>query len=178
MDMAGSVDLQIFSKNQEIDYDPWTSGDGAGHIHCTTFELLGSCGVDVKTGVPNGTRDYGQGLRVTKRLDATSPKLLELFNQRTGLTAEFKFHMPDTSTSACALQVALAVLIGEGDCAWIRSYRLVAPDTDTPAAGMPREPYEEITFSFKKIQFQRLGKNYAGEHHNVIATDDLSLMTA
>lgn len=176
--MAGSVDLQIETDKGPIDYDAWTTGTDAGHIHCMTFDLLASCGVAVKSGRPEGTRDYGQGVRITKRLDSTSPVLLDLFNKRTGITAKFTFHTPDTSTSESSLQVALVVTIGVDKRAWVRSYRLVAPNTDVAAADGPKEPYEEITFSFSNIEFQRTGLNNADDHCNLIAKDDLTQMTA
>lgn len=178
--MAGTVELGIWVNGSEIDYDPWTTGDAChGKILCTTFDLCGSSAVHAKTGKPQGTRDYGDGITVTKRLDATSPKLVELFRGGVGLKAEFHFHTPDVSAGGCAVQVALTVTIGESDNrAWLSSYRLIAPDTDRRANDGPLEPYEELKFSFAHIKFHRSGPDNQHKPVSLITVDDLTQMIA
>jgi hypothetical protein len=173
--MAGSVELEITTAGKPIDYDPWTKGVQAGKVLCTTFELLGNTGMHPKTGKPQGTRDYGEGIKVTKRLDSTSPTLLELFANRTGLTATFTFRAPDVGANSQASQVALTVTIGKpGDCAWLRGYSLKAPDTDVSAAHGPQEPYEELVFTFTTIEYHRSGDDNMGSAVNKITRDDLA----
>jgi hypothetical protein len=173
--MAGSVELEITTAGSPIDYDPWTKGVQAGKVLCTTFELLGTAGTHPKTGKPQGTRDYGTGIKVTKRLDSTSPTLLELFAKSTGLTAVFTFRSPDTGANNQANQVALTVTIGKpGDCAWLRGYTLKAPDTDVAAANAPQEPYEELYFTFTTIEYHRSGDDNQGNAVNKITRDDLA----
>ncbi len=173
--MAGSVELEILIKNSPIDYDPWTKGKQAGKILCTTFELLGNTGTHPKTGKPQGTRDYGSGIKVTKRLDSTTPTLVELFAKSVGLTAIFSFRSPDVGNNKQANDVSLTVTIGkEGDCAWLRGYSLKAPDTDVAAADGPQEPYEELYFTFTTIEYHRSGDDNRGASVSKITLDDLS----
>jgi hypothetical protein len=184
--MAGFVELQITVKGEPIEYDPWTYDDvdAAGKILCTTFELIGTAGVDPKTGKPQGTRDYGAGVKVTKRLDATSPTLLDLFAKSVGLTAVFTFSSPDVSSKAQANQPTLTVTIGKPPTgskgskleayAWLRGYTLIAPDTDVAASTGPQEPYEELYFSFTTIEYHRSGEDNGGNNVNKIAFDDLA----
>jgi hypothetical protein len=173
--MAGSVELEITTAGKPIDYDPWTKGVQAGKVLCTTFELLGTTGTHPKTGKPQGTRDYGSGIKVTKRLDSTSPTLLDLFAKSVGLTAIFTFRSPDVGASSQANQVALTVTIGKGtDSAWLRGYTLRAPDTDVPASAAPQEPYEELYFTFTTIEYHRSGDDNQGNMVNAIVCDDLA----
>ncbi|HEX5657567.1 MAG TPA: hypothetical protein VFX59_10250 [Polyangiales bacterium] len=160
-------------------------GPKAGKILCTSFELVGSTGTDPKTGKPQGTRDYGTGIRVTRRIDSTTPVLVELFARRTGLTATFHFNAPDVKANNHANQVALSIAIGKsgspgrpGDSAWLRGYTLKVPDTDVAAADSPLEPYEELFFTFTTIEFKRSGDDNLGNPVSMITLDDLALMNA
>jgi type VI protein secretion system component Hcp len=173
--MAGTVELEITSAGSPIAYDPWTNGRHAGKILCTTFELVGTAGTNPKTDKPQGTRDYGAGIKVTKRLDSTSPTLLRLFAKSTGLTATFTFFSPDVGANENPNEPALKVTLGKGsDCAWLRGYTLKAPDTEVAAADSPQEPYEELHFTFTTIEYQRCGNDNQGKQVNMITIDDLS----
>jgi hypothetical protein len=177
--MAGTIELDITTGGSPIEYDPWTKGPKAQKITCTTFELIGTTGTHPKTGKPQGTRDYGQGIKVTKRLDATSPTLVQLFAASSGLTASFTFFSPDVSSSNTANQVALTVTIGKGsDSAWLTGYTLRGPDTDVAAANGPQEPYEELYFTFTNIEYHRSGDDNQGNAVNKIVVDDLARLGA
>ena len=171
--MARAVDLEITTKDGPIDFDSVMSGQQDAHIYCRRFELSSMSPVDVKTGATKGTREYS-GIKIEKRLDKSSPKLIELFVAGTGLKASFQIHKANNASELTAGEVAMTVTIGDPDFkAWISSYRLLVPDVEKHAKDDPDEPYEEIVFSFTTVEFHKSGTGYDGRPHEIVIQDSL-----
>lgn len=172
--MARSVDLEIITKDGAIDFDAVMDGQQDAHIYCRRFEVSSTSPVDIKTGATRGTREYA-GIKIEKRLDKASSKLLELFVGGAGLKAIFRIHRADTSSRYAPDEVAMTITIGAPDFkAWVSSYRLIVPDVEVAAKDAPDEPYEEIVFSFTTIEFHKSGTGYDGKPHEIVVQDSLT----
>ena len=172
--MSRSIDLEILTKDGAIDFDAVMDGQQDAHIYCRRFEVSSSSPVDLKTGATRGTREYA-GVKIEKRLDKASPKLLELFVGGSGLKAIFQIHKPNASSDYTPDEVAMKITIGAPDYkAWISSYRLIVPDVETAVKDSPDEPYEEVTFSFTTIEFHNSGTGYDGKPHESVVQDSLT----
>jgi type VI protein secretion system component Hcp len=172
--MARSVDLEIITKEGAIDFDSVMDGQQDAHIYCRRFEISSTSPVDLTPGATRGTREY-TGIKIEKRLDKASPKLLELFVAGAGLQAIFRIHKADTSARYAPDEVAMKITIGAPDFkAWVSSYRLIVPDVEVATKDGPDEPYEEVVFSFTHIEFHKSGTGYDGKPHEVVIQDSLT----
>ncbi len=172
--MARSVDLQIFTKDGEIDFDPVKAGAQEAHVFCRRFEITGTSPIDHRTGTTKGTREYA-GIKIEKRLDKASPKLVELFVNNVGVKAVFQIHRTNSGTDYTPGEVAMTVTVGAPDYkAWISSYRLIVPDVEKQSKDDPDEPYEEVIFSFTTVEFHKSGTGYDGKQHEIVVQDDVT----
>lgn len=175
--MPRPVKLSIVTDGEPVDMDTFTHdvAESEAGLYVHYFELFGQTGIDRKTGRPQGNREYPH-IKIHKRLDGASTGLFQLFATNTPFTATFEINLADFTDSGDPGQVAAVITIGKGTPrnAYVSSYALRVPDAEAAVHDNPREPYEEVTFSFDVIEFKKSGTDQKGQAQTKVVQDSHS----
>lgn len=146
--MAQTVHLWLKAAGTNIEGDSTIESlDRADTIECLSFEDSVRTAREASSGVASGERTY-EPIRITKRIDKSSPLLAKALTNNEVIEGIFKFYRPDPAGSGTQ-EHFFTVEIREGR---IASITRVSPDTIDPAsANTP--PTEEVTFVFGYIRW-------------------------
>lgn len=146
--MAQTIHLYLTANGTKIDGDSTiTSMDRENSIECLSFEDSVRTAREASTGTATGQRSY-EPIRVTKRMDKSSPLLQKALVDNEVIEATFKFFRPNPAGDGSTEQF-FTIEIQEGR---LGSVTRVSPDVIDPAsANAP--PTEEITFTFGYIRW-------------------------
>ena len=144
--MAETVHLFLKINGKDVKGESTQSSMGrADSIECITYEQSVSSAREAATGMVTGRRQFSP-LKVTKRIDKSSPLLLKALSQNEKVEGVFKFFRPNPSGDGTTEQFYTAE-IKEGNIASVK--QLIAMTIKPETAGEP--PMEEITFVFRTI---------------------------
>ncbi len=114
-------------------------------IECIRYEASVTSAREAATNMVTARRQFSP-LKITKRIDRSSPLLLKALSDNAKVEGVFKFYRPNPSGDGTTEQF-YTIEIKEGNVASVKE---LVPETIAAAtAGEP--PQEEITFVFKTI---------------------------
>jgi len=144
--MAMSVHLKLKANDSDIEGDSTiTSLERENTIECLSFEDSVRTAREASTGMASGQRTY-EPLKITKRIDKSSPLLAKALCDNERCEGEFLFFRPNQEGDGTTEQFFTIKI----ENAFISSICRVSPDVIDPAsANAP--PTEEISFVFGKI---------------------------
>jgi type VI secretion system secreted protein Hcp len=146
--MAMTVHLELLANGTKIDGDSTIlSMDRENTIECLSFEDSVRTAREASSGMASGERTY-EPVRITKRIDKSSPLLAKALCNNEAIEATFRFFRPNPAGDGTTQQF-FTVKIDE---ARINSVVRVSPDVIDPAAANA-PPTEEVTFVFGYIQW-------------------------
>ena len=141
---AEPVFLRLKIQGAEIKGDVTLKGV-EGMIECSSYEQEATVPMSAG-GLATGKRQY-QPLKITKRIDQSSPHLLRALAQNAVVDAEFHFYRVNRGSGA--VQQFYTVEIKQ---AHVVSIKQMNPDRTVPAtAALP--PMEEVAFAFGTIKW-------------------------
>ncbi len=144
--MAQSVHLYLTANGTKIDGDSTiASMDRENSIECLSFEDSVRTAREASSGMATGDRTY-EPVRITKRIDKSSPLLAKALCNNEVVEGTFKFFRPNPAGDGTTEQF-FTVVIEEGR---VGSCTRVSPDVIDPASASA-PPTEEVTFVFGKI---------------------------
>ncbi len=144
--MAQSVHLYLTANGTKIDGDSTiASMDRENSIECLSFEDSVRTAREASSGMATGDRTY-EPVRITKRIDKSSPLLAKALCNNELIEGTFKFFRPNPAGDGTTEQF-FTVVIEEGR---VGSCTRVSPDVIDPASATA-PPTEEVTFVFGKI---------------------------
>ena len=146
--MAMTVHLYLTANGTKIDGNSTIeSMDRADSIECLSFEDSVRTAREASSGMASGERTY-EPVRITKRIDKSSPLLAKALCNNEVIEATFKFFRPNPAGDGTT-EYYFTLEIQEGRVA---SITRVSPDVIDPAsANAP--PTEEVTFVFGYIRW-------------------------
>jgi type VI secretion system secreted protein Hcp len=144
--MAMTVHIDLKANGTKIDGDSTIeSMDRANTIECLSYTDSVRTAREASSGMASGERTY-EPIRITKRIDKSSPLLFKALCNNEVIEAIFRFYRPNPAGDGTTQQF-YTVKIKEGR---IASYLRISPDVIDPAsANAP--PTEEVTFVFGDI---------------------------
>ena len=146
--MANTVHLYLTANGTKIDGNSTIeSMDRADSIECLSFEDSVRTAREASSGMASGERSY-EPVRITKRIDKSSPLLAKALCNNEVIEATFKFFRPNPAGDGTTEQ-HVTVEVQEGR---IASITRVSPDVIDPAAANA-PPTEEVTFVFGYIRW-------------------------
>lgn len=146
--MAMTVHLELYANDMKIDGDSTIiSMDRENTIECLSFEDSVRTAREASSGMASGERSY-EPVRITKRIDKSSPLLAKALCDNEVIKATFRFFRPNPEGDGTTQQF-FTIVIEE---ARVNSVVRVSPDVIDPAAANA-PPTEEVTFVFGKIQW-------------------------
>jgi len=146
--MAMTVHLYLEANGTKVDGDSTIlSMDRENSIECLSFSDSVRTAREASSGMASGERTY-EPIRITKRIDKSSPLLAKALCNNETIEAIFKFYRPSPAGDGTTEQ-HFTVEIKE---ARIASVMRVSPDVIDPAAATA-PPTEEITFVFGYIRW-------------------------
>ncbi len=146
--MAMTVHLYLTADGTKIDGDSTIlSMDREDSIECLSFEDSVRTAREASSGMASGERTY-EPVRITKRIDKSSPLLAKALCNNEKIDALFKFYRPAPSGDGTTEQ-HFTVELQESR---IASITRVSPDVIDPAASAA-PPTEEVTFVFGYIRW-------------------------
>ena len=144
--MAMTVHLYLTANGTKIDGDSTIlSMERENSIECLSFEDAVRTAREASSGMASGERTY-EPLRITKRIDKSSPLLAKALCNNEVIEATYKFYRPNPAGDGTT-QHYFTVVIQEGR---IASITRVSPDVIDPAAANAPAS-EEVTFVFGYI---------------------------
>jgi type VI secretion system secreted protein Hcp len=144
--MAMTVHLYLTANGTKIDGDSTIlSMERENSIECLSFEDSVRTAREASSGMASGERTY-EPMRITKRIDKSSPLLAKALCNNEVIDATFKFFRPNPAGDGTTEQY-FTVVIGEGRVA---SITRVSPDVIDPASAN-RPPCEQVTFVFGRV---------------------------
>ncbi len=146
--MAETVHLYLKANDKDIAGESTQhSLDRAESIECLTFSHAVKTARETNTGLASGRRQY-EPLRITKRIDASSPLLYKALVENQRIDGEFRFFRPSPAGDGQTQQF-YTVAIADGRIAGIEQ---TSEDAINPAqANTP--PMEQVTFVFHTISW-------------------------
>lgn len=146
--MAMTVHLFLKANGQDIQGDSTiTSMDRENSIECLSFSDSVRTAREAATGMATGERTYDP-IKITKRIDKSSPLLAKALCNNELIEATFKFYRPNPAGDGTTQQY-YTIEIQEGR---IASITRVSPDVTNPAAAT--DPAKEtVTFVFGYIRW-------------------------
>ncbi len=146
--MAMTVHLYLTANGTKIDGDSTIlSMDRENSIECLSFEDSVRTAREASSGMASGERTY-EPVRVTKRIDKSSPLLAKALCNNEVIEGTFKFYRPSPAGDGTTEQ-HFTVEIKESR---IASITRVSPDVIDPASSNA-PPTEEVTFVFGYIRW-------------------------
>ena len=146
--MANTVHLYLTANGTKIDGNSTIeSMDRADSIECLSFEDSVRTAREASSGMASGERSY-EPVRITKRIDKSSPLLAKALCNNEVIEATFKFFRPNPAGDGTTEQ-HFTIEIQEGRVA---SITRVSPDVIDPAAANA-PPTEEVTLVFGYIRW-------------------------
>ncbi|MBW2093717.1 MAG: type VI secretion system tube protein Hcp [Deltaproteobacteria bacterium] len=144
--MAMTVHLFLKANGQDIQGDSTIESlDRADSIECLSYTDAVRTAREASSGMASGERTY-EPIRITKRVDKSSPLLFKALTNNEVIEATFRFYRPNPAGDGTT-QHFYTIEITE---ARIASYNRISPDVIDPAsANAP--PTEEIGFVFGRI---------------------------
>jgi len=146
--MAMTVHLYLTANGTKIDGDSTIqSMDRENSIECLSFEDAVRTAREASSGMASGERTY-EPVRITKRIDKSSPLLAKSLCNNEVIEATFKFYRP-TPVGDGTTEQHFTIALQEGR---IASITRVSPDVIDPASASA-PPTEEVTFVFGYISW-------------------------
>lgn len=146
--MAEHVHLFLKANGKDIKGESTqTSLSREGSIECLSYEQAATTPFEPSTGQASGRRQYSP-LKVTKRIDKSSPLLWQAMTQNQKVEGVFKFYRPNPTGDGTTEQF-FSVQIAKG---FISSIRQVVEDTLSPTESY-EPPMEELNIIFHDIQW-------------------------
>ena len=144
--MAMTVHLTLVANGTNIDGESTiTSMERENTIECLSFEDSVRTAREASTGMASGERTY-EPLKITKRIDSSSPLLAKALCNNETIEGTFKFYRPNPAGDGTTEQFFTVVI----EQARVSSISRVSPNVIDPAsANSP--PIEEVSFVFGKI---------------------------
>lgn len=118
-----------------------------GSIECLSFAHSVATAREASSGLASGRRQYAP-LRITKRIDASSPLLYKALVESQRIDGEFRFFRPSPNGDGQTQQF-YTIAIADGR---IASMQQSSDDAFSPAQAN-RPPMEEVTFVFHTISW-------------------------
>lgn len=146
--MAMTVHLFLEANGTKIDGDSTITSMGReDSIECLSFTDSVRTAREAATGMATGERTY-EPIRITKRIDKSSPLLAKALTNNEAVEGEFKFYRPNP-TGDGTTEHFFTIEIKEGRISGITR---VSPDVIDPASA--NEPAtEEVSFVFGYIRW-------------------------
>ena len=141
---AGPVFLRLKIQGADVKGDVALKGV-EGLIECLSYEHEVTVPM-AATGLASGKRQYGP-VKITKRIDQSSPQLLKALTQNAVVEGEFHFYRVNRTSGA--VQQFWVVEIKQ---AHVVSVKQVNPDR-LVAATASQPPMEEVAFAFGTIRW-------------------------
>ncbi|MEM7137426.1 MAG: type VI secretion system tube protein TssD [Myxococcota bacterium] len=142
--MSQSVHLWLQANGEAVEGESSVNTmERENTIECFSFEYGVTGGSEAFSGSPSGVRNY-EPIRVTKRVDKSSPLLWRALCNNEAIDATFKFYRPDTGAGALT-EHFYTVEISEGRIAGID---FVSPDS---MMGSNEPPTETISFVYNNM---------------------------
>jgi type VI secretion system secreted protein Hcp len=144
--MAQTVHLFLKANGKAVDGESTVASLGrAKSIECVWYEQAVATAREAGTNMVTGRRHY-QPVKFLKRIDKSSPVLLQALTANQKIEAVFKFYRPNPAGDGTT-QHFYTVALADGNVSAIRQY---LPSTIDPATvGNP--PLEQVEFVFRKI---------------------------
>jgi type VI secretion system secreted protein Hcp len=149
--MAETVHLYLKANQKEIlGESTQHSNDRENSIECLSFSHEIKTAREATSGLASGRRQY-EPLRITKRIDASSPLLLKAMVENQRIDGEFRFFRPNPIGDGNT-QPFYTITIADGRIAGMKQ---MSEDTLNPAQSV-RPPLEEVTFVLETISWTYL----------------------
>ncbi len=146
--MANTIHLWLKANQTDIPGDSTISSmEREDTVECLSFEDSVRTAREASSGTASGERTY-EPIRITKRIDKSSPLLAKALCNNEIIEATFKFYRPSPEGDGTTEQF-FTVEIQEGR---IASVTRVSPDVIDPASATA-PPTEEVTFVFGYIRW-------------------------
>jgi len=146
--MGMTIHLYLTANGTKIDGDSTIqSMDRENSIECLSFEDSVRTAREASSGMASGERTY-EPVRITKRIDKSSPLLAKSLCNNEVIEGTFKFFRPNPAGDGTTEQF-FTVAIEEGRVA---SIVRISPDVIDPASATA-PPTEEVTFVFGLIRW-------------------------
>jgi len=156
--MAETVHLYLKANQKEIlGESTQTSLDREGSIECLSFTHEIKTAREATSGLASGRRQY-EPLRVTKRIDASSPLLLKAMVENQRIDGDFLFFRPSPAGDGKTQQF-YTITITNGRIAGMKQ---ISEDTLSPAASVC-PPLEEVAFVFETISWTYMSSGVTHE---------------
>jgi len=149
--MAETVHLYLKANQKEIlGESSQHSNDRKDSIECLSYSHEIITAREATSGLASGRRQY-EPLRITKRIDASSPLLIKAMTENQRIDAEFRFFRPNRMGDGNT-DPFYTVTITDGR---IASLKQTSEDTLNPAHSV-RPPLEEVTFVAEALSWTYL----------------------
>lgn len=146
--MAETVHLFLKANGKDIvGESTQTSLGRENSIECLYYEESIKTAREAGSGMATGRRQHGPIL-IRKRIDKSSPLLMQILCENTACEAQFKFYRPSPSGDGTTEQFYTVVLKN----ARISAIRQWVPDCLAPASSAA-PPMEEVEFVFHTISW-------------------------
>ncbi|RLB17264.1 MAG: type VI secretion system tube protein Hcp [Deltaproteobacteria bacterium] len=146
--MAMTVHLFLKANGQDIKGDSSITSMGREEsIECLSFSDSVRTAREASSGVASGERTY-EPIRITKRIDKSSPLLAKALVNNEAVEGEFKFYRPNPAGDGTT-EHFFTIEIQEGR---IASITRVSPDVIDPASAN-EPPTEEVSFVFGYVRW-------------------------
>jgi type VI secretion system secreted protein Hcp len=146
--MAETVHLFLKANHQDIIGESTQhSLDRAESIECLSLVHEVVCAREATSALASGRRQY-KPLRITKRIDASSPLLFKALVENQRIDGTFRFYRPDPSGDGQTQQFYTITIEGGR----VESIKQVSEDLQTPNQVM-QPPMEEVAFVFHTISW-------------------------
>lgn len=146
--MAETVHLYLKANHKDIEGESTQhSLNRAESIECVSFSHAVTTAREAASGLASGRRQYSP-LKITKRIDASSPLLYKALVENQRIDGEFRFFRPSPSGDGQTQQF-YTIAITDGRIAGIEQ---TSETTLNPAQSVA-PPMEEVTFVFHTISW-------------------------